>query len=166
MAGTPLQWQGSPPQSHTPSTVAWLSLASILTCCLHIHQSLKAGAGTQTRTLRSRRGELQTLLEACVENATRGPLFLEYLRFEPSSHLSAEELPREELGPPDPAHPSTALERYVDALKVRRLLQTLESSLIEAEAEPIAVAPLGHADRGPPRVVVSSVGWCSVTVGW
>ena len=73
----------------------------------------------QTRTLRSKRGELQTLLEACVENATRGPLFLEYLRFEPSSHLSAEELPRDEESAQDSGPAPTALERYVDALKVR-----------------------------------------------
>ena len=107
-------------------------------CCTsplwHLHTQPKEGAAPQTRTLRSRRGELQTLLEACVENATRGPLFLEYLRFEPSSHLSAEELPREELGDPDPDLPLTALERYVDGLKVCCLPTMWWRSLAEAEA--------------------------------
>ena len=50
-----------------------------------------------------------------MENATRGPLFLEYLRFEPGAHLHATEVPME---PPEGGQQRTALEQYVDGLKV------------------------------------------------
>ena len=52
-----------------------------------------------------------------MENATRGPLFLEYLRFEPSAHLQATEVPREP--PEQQPEASTAFEQYVERLKVR-----------------------------------------------
>ena len=77
-----------------------------------------------------------------MENATRAPLFLEYLRFEAPPHLSAEQLPREQPGSQDPGQPLSALERYVDALKVGGRGQGLRIKVVGSAASSVGLGGL------------------------
>ena len=59
------------------------------------------------------------LLEACIENQTKGPLVLDYVRFDPSPQLSVETI----QAPPEPSTSAPAdsgpLDQYIRDLQVR-----------------------------------------------
>lgn len=70
--------------------------------------------------LQSRRVHDIILLEACIENTSRSPMVLDYLRFDPHPQMSAIEICTD---PPDPGKgsPGQHLADYIQNLKVNSL---------------------------------------------
>ena len=75
----------------------------------------------QSRMVGVESGRAQVLLEACIENATKATLFLEYTRFDAGPGLSAVRV-APALQQPDSQHrsqPAAAVAAYVAGLQVR-----------------------------------------------
>ena len=59
-------------------------------------------------------------LEACVENTSRSPLVLDYLRFDPQPQMSVEEV--KAVHAIQPTSDAGPLKEYMQTLKVRLIL--------------------------------------------
>lgn len=77
----------------------------------------------QTRLVGMEAGRPQVLLEACVENATKGTLFLEYVRFDPTPGMTAVRVAPSRPEPiwsgPHASRGGKALAAYTQGLQVR-----------------------------------------------
>ena len=76
----------------------------------------------QTRVVGVESGKPQVLLEACVENATKGTLFLEYVRFDATQSLTAARIAPALAEKPPQSHgrsgPGASVAAYAQGLQV------------------------------------------------
>ncbi len=80
----------------------------------HCTQPRRSDANVRARQTRAVAGEC--FLEACVENAAKAPLVLDYVRFDPTPGLLAAPVLR---GGGAPGAPGAGLAEYVQALQAR-----------------------------------------------